>query len=433
MPPTRSLLSHHARRIATATAFIITVTAATMAAPPAGYPAVLLNELKIQDVVQSLELWNTGPGRVALDNLGFQGVDFSIFPLATNDTLEVGEHRVLVIPPSGPDEIAVIRKRGDCLELFDANLDAVIDRVDCGDSGGAPLDIEAEFPSTLARTTPVPDPGGTNSADFWTVDFTGTLGAPNVVPPPALGGDVVINEVIPGPDDSVRVEVFNRTGAPIDLLGWSLTSAICHVHLAGILPPNGHRIFPVIPLVFTFNLTVYLFDPNGERVDQMGFSDAPGDPTTYVQVLGDGESFQRLPDGAGPNDGYDLPTIDFGGTVQTGPPSPGGPNGGPQGVEAEGPSPIPVQLVARPNPAGVSTEIVLDWGSGGRGSETFRNGERIEIVDAMGRIVDVLRPAPGARVVIWLPGSKRPAGTYFAVVRWADGAAAEAVKVVVAR
>lgn len=433
MPPTRwLLLSHLLARIPTA--IVITAVVAAMVMPPAGHAAVLLNELKIQDVVQSLELRNTGPERVALDNLGFQGVGFSIFPLATNDTLEAGEHRVLTFPPSGPAEFATIRNRGDCLELFDSNLDAVLDRVDCGDSGGAPLDIEAEFPSTLARSTPVPDPGGTNSAAFWTVDFTGTLGAPNAVPPPMLGGDVVINEVIPGPDDSVRVELFNRTGTPIDLLGWSLASAICNVHLAGILPPNGYRVFPVIPLVFTFNLTVYLFDPNGGRVDQMGFSDAPGDQTTYAQVLGDGESFQRSPDGAGPNDGYDLPTIDFGGAVQARPPTPGEPNAGPDGIsEGEAPARAPIQLVVRPNPADSRTEIVLEALVGGPASGTFGNGERIEIVDAMGRIVDVLAPAPGARWVAWLPGPGRPAGMYFAVVRWADGAAAKAVKVLVAK
>ena len=296
------------------------------------------------------------------------------------------------------------------------------------------LAVEAEFPSTLARSTPVPDPGGTNSAAFWTVDFTGTLGAPNAVPPPMLGGDVVINEVIPGPDDSVRVELFNRTGTPIDLLGWSLTSAICHVHLAGILLPNGYRVFPVIPLVFTFNLTVYLFDPNGERIDQMGFSDAPGDQTTYAQVLGNGESFQRFPDGAGPNDGYDLPTIDFGGAVQANPPTPGEPNAGVDGIsEGEAPARSPIRLVVRPNPADSRTEIVLEPAVGGTASGTFRNSECIEIVDAMGRIVDVLAPAPGARLMAWLPGSGRPAGMYFAVVRWADGAAAEAVKVLVVK
>ena len=410
------------------TLVVSAVSVAAMALPPAGHAAVLINELKVQDVVQSLELRNTGPGRVALDDLGLQGVGFSIFPLAMSDTLEVGEHRVLTLPVFELEEAATIRKRGECLELFDSNLDAVIDRVDCGDSGGAPLDIEAEFPSTLARTTPVSDPSGKNSAVFWTVDFTGTLGAPNVVPPPMLGGDVVINEVIPGPDDSVRVEVYNRTALPIDLVGWSLTSAICNVHLAGILPPNGHLVFSVTPLVFTFNLTIYLFDPTDERVDQMGFSDAPGEQTTYAQVLGDGESFQRVPDGAGPNDGYDLPTIDFGGTVQANPPTPGGPNGEPQGVgDGAAPARSALRLVVRPNPVGSWAEIVLGAADGEPASGMFMNGERVEIVDTTGRIVDVLQPGPGARSVAWLPG-QRGAGTYFAVVKSSRGAVREAVK-----
>jgi hypothetical protein len=383
--------------------------------------AVLMNEFKIEDTQQFLEVRNTGPDRVPLDLLGLQTGAGSLFPLAVGDTLEPGEHRVFPLPDALP-AVERIRRRGDVLELFDPALDEILDRVDFGDTGGAPADILADVASTLARVTSTPDPQGTASATAWTVDLTGTLGSANNAATPALGGNVAINEIIPAAANAVVIELYNGGPGPVDLNGWSLTSAQCHIHLAGTLPPDGFRTFLVTPLIFDFNLVVYLFAPGEMRVDQMGLSDAPGVQTTYQQALGNGLSFQRFPDGNGPHSGYDLPSIDFPISVRLGAPSPGAPNPGDGSAiadEAHAPSArLALEIAPNPLTRGGALQIAVK-GADDRLGPPAPQGMVLRVYDLAGRLVD--RLSGPSTTLTWTPAPGIAPGVYFLALERRSG------------
>jgi hypothetical protein len=390
----------------------ITLLALAVMFPAAAPAAVLMNELKVEDIQQVLELRNTGPGRVPLDLLGLQTSAGTLFPLAVGDTLEPGEHRVIQLPDAVPAGTGRVRRRGDVLELFDPALESVLDRMDFGDTGPAPADILAYVPSTIARVTSTPDPSGANSANGWTVDFVGTLGAANDAPAPALGGDVVINEIIPAVGNAVLIELHNRGIATVDLLGWSLTTAQCHVTLAGSLTPGGYRVFLVTPLIFDFNLAVYLLTPGAVRVDQMGLSDAPGDQTTYQQVLADGNSFQRFPDGNGPNNGYDLPSSGYPVSLQIGPPTPGGGNtGGGLGIGTSEAPGAALRLELGPNPVGAGGRLALALTGNAGGEANSSTRLILRVYDLQGRLVD--RIAGPGLALDWSPARSLAPGVYF--------------------
>jgi len=177
-----------------------------------------------------------------------------------------------------------------------------IDQVGYGYSGGAPL---MNTPYSVARA-----PDGVDTDDDardFTLDPTPTQGAANDAPPAALGTSLVINECDnypSGPDD--MIELYNPTSSPIVLdtsssaTTWYLTDgdAWSAILIDTVIQPGE-----VLCLYENTNWTgfdvssydvVYLFDPGLVRVDQVGF---------YGEYE-DG-SFQRYPDGAGPNDGYD--------------------------------------------------------------------------------------------------------------------------------
>ncbi len=416
-PPTRMAGTRPDRRFWPA--ILLGIAAST---PTSTLADVLLNEFKIEDAQQVVELRNTGPERVPLDLLGFQTGAGSLFPLATGDTLEPGEHRVFPLPDAVP-AVERIRRRGDVLELFDPALDEILDRVDFGDTGGSPADILASVASTLARVTSTPDPQGTASATAWTVDLTGTLGAVNNAATPALGGNVAINEIIPAAANAVVIELYNGGVNPIDLNGWFLASAQCDIHLAGTLTPDGFRTFLVTPLVFDFNLVVYLFAPGEVRVDQLGLSDAPGVQTTYQQALGNGQSFQRFPDGNGPHNGYDLATIDFPISVRLGLPSPGTPNPGDGAAIADGTGAPRVEpgLALAPNPLHRGGAVEVTW-RGVEGHSTVSSDRMtLRIYDLQGRLVDRLA-GPGTTLE-WVPAAAIPPGVYFLALESAASAA----------
>lgn len=391
-------------------------------APGPGRSAVLLNELKVEDTQQVLELRNTGPDRVPLDLLGLQTSAGTLFPLAAGDTLEPGEHRVFQLPLA-LRAVERVRRRGDVLELFDPALESVLDRMDFGDTGGAPADILAYVPSTIARVTSTPDPSGANSANGWTVDFVGTLGAGNDAATPALGGDVVINEIIPAAGNAVVIELHNRGVVTINLLGWSLTTAQCHVTLAGTLPPGGFRTFLVTPLIFDFNLVVYLFTPGGVRVDQIGLADSPGDQTTYQQVLADGDSFQRFPDGNGPHDGFDLGSSGYPVTLQIGDPTPGGSNpGSGLGIETSTAPGAALRLELGPNPLTTGGRLALELTGDAGGTATASTRLTLRVYDLQGRLVD--RIAGPGLALDWSPARSLAPGVYFLRLERRDSAGA---------
>jgi hypothetical protein len=143
-------------------------------------------------------------------------------------------------------------------------------------------------------------------ATDWTGDFDATPGWENDAPAPALGSSVIINEV--DYDENVDgeyeyIEFYNPTGAEIVMNGWKFTDGDDIFTIDGItVPPMGVAVWDdSTNLSISPSDVASLYDDNGVRIDQMGF--ITGNPTKTAALLG---TIQRIPDGAGPNYGYDF-------------------------------------------------------------------------------------------------------------------------------
>ncbi|NOZ51340.1 MAG: hypothetical protein GXP37_15050, partial [Chloroflexi bacterium] len=185
-----------------------------------------------------------------------------------------------------------ISNAGEVLELVDASS-TLVDQVAYGNAGGAPKPFYATSTGRAPNGADTDD----DAADFnWTA--TPTLGAANTQPAAALGSSVVINEVDPNAG-AAFIELYNPTAATVDLSGWMIAVDDDSWIPAGeTIPAGGFWVLNEAEFPQFFSLgasrdNVYLVDAAGVRVDQMGWSTAPG------------SSWNRLPDGAGANDGYD--------------------------------------------------------------------------------------------------------------------------------
>lgn len=230
----------------------------------------------------------------------------------------VGSNGTLVLPPGtfiGVHEYRVFTTPGD--HWGDIGGEIILldlvghggDRVFYGNQGSAPL--PHDNPSvTLARApdasfNPARDPGPGGSGLWWTLDFTASFGLRNDAKPPLPGGSLEINEVSPklppllGVGDFV--ELYNSTAAPISTAGWMVSVGTgMESLLGGVVPPGGVIFFGLVPGTYSDTAKlVYLFDADTVRVDQVGWTNGPP---------AEGACYQRCPDGAGPNLGYDWVT-----------------------------------------------------------------------------------------------------------------------------
>jgi hypothetical protein len=109
---------------------------------------------------------------------------------------------------------------------------------------------------------------------------------------------VVINEVDPNSGDAF-IELYNPGGSDVDLEDWIINVDDDYTITAGeVISAGGYWVleegdFPSFFGLSTSGDNVYLYNDSGVRVDQVGWSSAPG------------SSWSRYPDGTGPNDGYD--------------------------------------------------------------------------------------------------------------------------------
>ncbi len=213
--------------------------------------------------------------------------DYLVFNAQTAADFPIGEEVVLfdeVLAPPGPGLIA-------------ATGATVIDAVSFGTQGGAP--VPPPFPGVSLARSPDgafgPPPLG-NDAQFWTIDFSETFGFQNDAPQPQLGSQLLINEIQIGsltqPD---WIELYNPTGADVDVCGWFVTTGFGLDPICGLVPANGVQAFPLESVLFGDALRLDLFGPFEVRVAQKGiagviaFNDCHGD----------------CPDGSAPSDGYD--------------------------------------------------------------------------------------------------------------------------------
>ncbi|HHS97025.1 MAG TPA: DUF11 domain-containing protein, partial [Chloroflexi bacterium] len=184
---------------------------------------------------------------------------------------------------------------GDEIRLYDDG-NVLIDQVAYGTHGGAPIP-----PTGVSAARPSDGVDTDDDARDWNLDPTPTAGSANDAPPVALGTSLILNEFDNYPTSgNDKVELYNPTTQTISLDGWMLSDGDALVTLSTTksITPGGWVVLEEnvdwTGMDFSWSDVGYLFQPDGTRVDQIGWAGEYEDNT-----------FQRIPDGTGPNDGYD--------------------------------------------------------------------------------------------------------------------------------
>jgi len=279
----RRLLKRHARPAIRDSAAGLIVALLAVAAPARA--DLMLNEISVRGL-PAVELYNNGS--LPVDLIDFRlDINGILLPL------------VGIVPPGGllvPTGANSMPGEGGAVALREYPSGIAVDSIAYGFLGGVPTPpLGFPIQPTIARWKDGVSTG--DPARDWTIDFTPSLGLPNEAPEPALGRDVVLNE-IQGIDlgDPDSLELMNRLGRAIDLTGWQVVHGGSRFTLSGSIEAIDRRVF-TLPFAAHPGEAWYLFDRAGVRVDQLGTLGEPAhDPTLCVS---------RSPDGAGPNDGYD--------------------------------------------------------------------------------------------------------------------------------
>ncbi|MFN8547176.1 MAG: lamin tail domain-containing protein [Candidatus Eisenbacteria bacterium] len=261
---------------------------------------IYLNEATVRGL-ERIELYNRAANVINLSGWSIVGSN-GTFTLPPGSFIGAHAYRVFSTPG---DHLGDIGGEIILLDLVGHGGD----RVFYGNQGSAPLPHDNPDVS-LARApdaawNPARDPGPAGSGLWWTLDFTSSFGQLNDAKVPLPGGSLEINEVSPklpplaGVGDFV--ELYNPTAAPISTTGWIVSVGTgMETLLGGVVPPGGVVFFGLIPGTFSDTAKlVYLFDADTVRVDQVGWTTGPP---------AEGACYERCPDGAGPNLGYDWVT-----------------------------------------------------------------------------------------------------------------------------
>jgi uncharacterized repeat protein (TIGR01451 family) len=120
-----------------------------------------------------------------------------------------------------------------------------------------------------------------------------------------LGSALILNEFDNYPAaGGDKVEIYNPTGGTITMTNWLLSDgdAVAPIVTTAVVAPGGWLVLEegvdwTVSMDFSSADVGYLFLPDGTRVDQIGWDGEYEDDT-----------FQRICDGEGPNDGYDWDT-----------------------------------------------------------------------------------------------------------------------------
>jgi uncharacterized repeat protein (TIGR01451 family) len=249
---------------------------------------VVINEFMAKGS-EWIELYNTTGSPIDISGWTVTStVDHLNHVVAGGTTIAAGEYYTLGC--SGKLDNA-----GDVIWLMTGTM--VIDQVAFGRNGGAPL------PSGSYSSARTPNGSDTDDdAADWNLDDSPTQGTANDAPGTSLGSSLVFNEFDNYPaSGNDKVEIYNPTAETITLTNWLLSDgdAVAPVTTTITVLPGEWAVLEEtvdwdISMDFSSTDVAYLFQPDGIRVDQIGWDGEYEDNT-----------FQRIPDGAGPNDGYD--------------------------------------------------------------------------------------------------------------------------------
>jgi hypothetical protein len=279
-------------------------------------PELYINEFQAKDV-EWIEIINAGADSIDLDEIGittgrntytpysqFGQPDMHLVELFALDAAWGARSKI------GPGEIIVNMATGLDLNnsqdwIYIVYPDSgIIDRVSFGATGPAPLHwVSAATPEEAGSGARTGFSG--NMGNDWTADFSATPGLPNDAPAAQLGQGIIINEV--DYDRNVDgltewIEFYNPTDNPIDMAGYIFGDGDdIFIIDSVIVPAHGVATWTNAALSISSGDVAYIYDSTGVRYDQMGFISS--NPIVQEKALTG--TLQRIPDGAGPNDGYD--------------------------------------------------------------------------------------------------------------------------------
>jgi uncharacterized repeat protein (TIGR01451 family) len=226
-------------------------------------------------------------------------------PASSISPVDLGPGEHFVIDADDDGDNFNLDNSGDVVVLCDDG-DVEIDRVSFGNVGAAPIAPSAPGASQYSTARIVDGQDSDSDALDWNLDPTPSKGSANDVPGNNLGSSVLINEVdlFPAAGND-RLELYNPTTRPVTVTGWHLSDGDDVAVLTGtlVVPAGGFLLLEKnvdwisegsTGVDFTSSDVAYLFDDNRLRRDQIGF-----DGHSY------NDTAQRIPDGAGSNDGYD--------------------------------------------------------------------------------------------------------------------------------
>ena len=224
-------------------------------------------------------------------NLSGWTIDWGYGSTTVNDGVTLPGHSYVVLDDNNTGGIS-LSNAGTVLTIKDVDGTA-IDQVGYGDAGGAP---KPEYKFSAARTPDCTDTDN-DAADFNT-DESPTMGAANDAPASALGSTTITINEVDGKAGEAFIELYNSGDSDVDISGWRISVDDSYDVPAGTtIPAGGFWVLEEADFPRYFNLdedgdNVYLFNSSLERVDQVGWDQAAG------------SSWNRLPDGAGANDGW---------------------------------------------------------------------------------------------------------------------------------
>lgn len=264
-------------------------------------PVVFLNEFEVRGR-ERVEVFNSLPTPKSIAGWRLQtNLGTFVFPSPS------------VVPATGYLVVTLdglLDDLGGEIAFIDIQSD-LQDRVSWGQHGSAPLppqefvfaggpEISVARAPDARNVTPPPSTPETDGL-YWNVDTTPTFGSMNDAQEQKVGTSLLINEVSLNPFEDV-IELYNPLPVDVSLDGWRVTNGVTAQLLFGSVPSRGFRIVP-LPGGLDIDDTklLYLFNRDWVRFDQIGLLHAP----IAAHRGGNDECYARIPDGEGPNLGFD--------------------------------------------------------------------------------------------------------------------------------